>query len=155
MKLRTVSLISTQVLLLLCFNILLAKPTPSSRRTTQQVPSLSEAELAERFNKTLDKELSGPDVCVAPSAARRLAELMRTSAAKIVQAKAFERVEESEKNIRTFAGELIKDGTEAPGRVRITPDTIERTLSSKKRIISIDPAESGEEGGLCPLFPIC
>jgi hypothetical protein len=151
MKLRTVSLISTQVLVLLCINTFLAKPTLSSRPITQQVSQLSEAELTERFNKTLDKELSGANVCVATSAARKLAELMKTSATKIVQAKALGRVGEAEKNIQTFAERLIEDGTEAPGRIRITLDGIERTLSGKPPI-RVDPSEGDD---LCPLFPIC
>ena len=149
MRLKAISLLLTPVLGFLSFNIFLASGAelPPPRRAAAPVPQVSEADLADRFNKVLDKELSGANVCVAPSAARKLADVMKAAAAKIVQAKAFARAEEADKNIRAFAGRLLEAGPDSSGRVRITPEDVDLVLGR----VPVDPSE----GGLCPLFPIC
>lgn len=151
MRLRIISLILTPALGLLCPNIFLAsgaKPQ-SPQRAAAQVTPISEADLTERFNRVLDKELSGANVCVAPSAARKLAELMKAAASRIVQTKAFGRVGEAEKNIQKLAGRLAAASPDGAGRVRITSETIDRMFEEAP--VKVDPSE----GGLCPLFPIC
>jgi hypothetical protein len=166
MKLRTVSLVFVLSLGLPGSNTFSAnakKPqTPSPIRPAK----VSEAELADRFNQTLDKALFDPDVCVSTDAARRLDALVKTAAANIVRGKHFNRVTEAEKNIGTLADALIKLGDKSPdGQTRITPDTIERALKRRDNTIAItvDPVEGrpkptgggNHEISICPLFPFC
>lgn len=137
------------VIELLCFST----PTAKTAKLDTQV---SEAELTRKFNAILDEELSGGNVCVTTSAARRLNALMTSSAAKIVREQAFARVPEAEKNIRVFARTLLAAGTNESDRTRISPETIDGLM---KRDTTEPPESSGGPSGvrdlLCPLFPIC
>lgn len=155
MKSRIVILTVIQLIGLLCLN------APSANTAAVHTPSLntnaqiSEAELTTRFNAILDAELSGENVCVTISAARELNTLMATSARKIVNERAFDRVAEAEANVRKFAKVLLKNGTQS-GHTRITTEILASIIST-----TTEPPEStgggvGDVRNLfCPLFPIC
>lgn len=150
MRLRIIALLLTPVLGFLCPNVFFASGTnpPPPRQAAAQVPQFSEAELTERFNKILDKELSVTNVCVAPPAARRLADLTKAAAAKIVRTKEFGRVGEVDNNIRALAKHLLEPGPDKSTLIRITPDDIDSAINQG----AVDPSEGR---GLCPLFPFC
>jgi hypothetical protein len=116
-----------------------------SSYSTFAIKQASEEELTKRFDELLDKELSEKKVCVAPSAARELGNLMRQAAQTIIQEKAFHRLSEAEKNVKEFASELIINGDTDSGQIKITSRAIRRTFG-----------QTSEPGaGLCPLYPIC
>src|SRR5689334_17317896 len=117
-----------QLITLVCLSGLPGNTTAIGTSSTQGNQQPSEAELANRFNAVLDKELSGEKVCVTISAARELNALMTAAAQKLVKAKAFDRVGEAEANVRKFAKGLVKNGTEA-GVTRITHETIAGLMS--------------------------
>jgi len=153
MKPRIVVVTLVQVVGLLCFSALRADTAAIGTSSTPVNQQPSEAELTKRFNAILDKELSGENVCVTISAARELNALMTTAAQKVVSARAFDRVNEAEENVRKLAKALLKNGTQA-GQTRITSETIASLMAS--------PTEPPDSAGgpnvrdlFCPLFPIC
>ena len=139
------------LLLMLSLNTSSANTDAISIQTGVQI---SQAELTKKFDDVLDKELSGENVCITASAARRLNSLMTASAAKIITAKAFDRVAEAERNIQVFAKVLRANGTQQSGATKITVDTINNVMSQ-----GVEPPEN--VGGpavrdiFCPLFPVC
>jgi hypothetical protein len=152
-KRRIVIMTVVQVIGLLYFNVLQANTAAIETSSIQGNQPISESELTRRFNTILDNELSGENVCVTVSGARRLNALMTTSAQKIISERAFNRVGEAETNIKKFAKTLLKNATQS-GRTRITPETIENTIGMTE-----PPESSGGPGEIrdlfCPLFPIC
>ncbi len=145
-----ITLTLLQIPALLSFN------APSANTAAIQTGvQISQAELTKKFDDILDKELAGENVCITPSAARRLHALMTNSAAKIITAKAFNRVGEAEQNIRVFAKVLRENGTQQSGATKITVDTIDNVVSQ-----GVEPPTNVGGGGsvrdvFCPLFPIC
>jgi hypothetical protein len=154
MKPRIVILTVIQLIGLLCLN------APSANTAAVHTPSLntnaqiSEAELTTKFNAILDAEFSGENVCVTISAARELNTLMKTSAQKIVNERAFNRVAEAEGNVRKFAKALLKNGTQS-GHTRITTEILGNIISTTEPPESTGGGVGDVRNLFCPLFPIC
>lgn len=150
MKRWIASLMLVQILGLLCF-------TPSSANTP--VSQVSESELTKKFNAIIDAELSGENICLTSSAARRLNTLMSNSASKIIKERAFNRVGEAEKNVKLFAQAILANGTQQSGRTRISEITIDQVTSKESSTIEPPTTQGGGSEpariSFCPLFPIC
>jgi hypothetical protein len=143
------------------------KPSPTSTPTPSP-PQFTQDQLEERFNQVLATELDGANIYLSFAAARKLENIVREAARKIITSNGFTQLPVADKNFKDFAKALIARAGEinrrpiggrlGPGvpdeEIRITTSTISDILDGYQKINRLG-SEPQIVPGWCPIFPIC